>query len=131
MTMEREEREYLAMAKAPSADFQKLAEEYSRAPEAKNDRGELGFIGRDRFVAEFTDPAFAAKEGSIIGPIHTVYGYHVIKVIEKRPGKPLEFNEVEIRARELLRAELTREYASSLRKQAQVVLNPQALAHLQ
>jgi parvulin-like peptidyl-prolyl isomerase len=80
--------EMLKQSKAPGADFQKLAEKNSKDPSAKNNRGDIGVITRDSpFVAAFKDAAFNAKAGEIIGPVKTQFGYHVIKVLEKGPGK--------------------------------------------
>jgi peptidyl-prolyl cis-trans isomerase C len=109
-----------AKAKATDADFQDLAEKYSKDPSAKNNRGDLGFFGRDRMVPEFTDAAFSGKDGEIVGPIKTTYGYHIIFVKEKRMGKPLEFDEVELRVKNDLRQDVTSAYVSNLKKQAKV-----------
>jgi len=93
----------------------------------KNNRGDLGFFGRDKMVPEFTEPAFEAKDGQIIGPIKTQYGYHVIKVIEKKIGKPLDYAEVEYRVRSDLRNEIAQTYVAQLRKQAKVQVDEKAL----
>lgn len=124
---EEKAREILKMAKASDADFQALAEKYSRDPSAKNNRGDLGFFGRDRMVPEFTEAAFAGKEGEIVGPVKTSYGYHIIKVIKKKAGKPMEFDEVENRVKNDMRQEITQSYVSNLRKQAKVQVNDAAV----
>jgi peptidyl-prolyl cis-trans isomerase C len=119
--------EILAMAKAPGADFEALAEKYSKDPSAKNNRGDLGFFGRGQMVAEFTDAAFAGKEGEIVGPIRTSYGYHIIKVIEKKPGKILEYSDVEGRVMSDMQAEVTQAYLDNLRKGAKISVDDKAL----
>lgn len=115
--------EVLKMAKAPNADFQALAEQHSRDPSAKTNRGELGFFPRDRMVPEFTNAAFGAKVGSIVGPVKTDFGYHIIKVLEKKPGKHLNYEEVEAKVREDLKQELVRLYTEGLRNSAKVQVN--------
>ena len=93
---EAEAKRLLEKAKDSKNDFQELAEKFSKDPAAKNNRGDLGYINRRQFVRDFTDAIFDAPEGEITGPVKTTYGYHIIKVIDKKLGKPLEFNEVEV-----------------------------------
>jgi peptidyl-prolyl cis-trans isomerase C len=124
---EEKAREVMKEAKAPGADFQALAEKISIDPSAKNNRGDLGYFGRDRMVSEFTDAAFAAGNGEIVGPVKTAYGYHIIKVIDKKPGKPLAYADVELRVKNELQKQLTENYVGKLRKQAKVEINEKAL----
>jgi parvulin-like peptidyl-prolyl isomerase len=119
--------EILKMAKEPNADFQALAEKYSKDPSAKNNRGDLGFFGRGQMVAEFTDAAFNGKEGEIVGPIRTSYGYHIIKIVEKKPGKVLEYSDVEGRVMSDLQAEVTQKYLEGLRKGSKISVDDKAL----
>lgn len=120
-------KEMLVKARAPDADFQGLAEKHSKDPSAKNNRGDLGFQGRDRFVPEFTEAAFGGSKGDIVGPVKTSYGYHIIKVIDKKLGKPLEFGEVELRVKNEMGQELRQTYVGNLRKQAKIEVNDKAL----
>jgi parvulin-like peptidyl-prolyl isomerase len=120
-------REVAKLVKAEGADFQAIAEKYSKDPSVKNNRGDIGFIGRDRFVPEFTEAAFEAKEGDIVGPIKTSYGYHVIEVVKKRPGKALEYGEVELKVKSDLRQVLAENYVANLRKTAKVKIDEQNL----
>lgn len=127
---ENEAKKMLEMAKDPKNDFQNLAEKYSKDPNAKNNRGDLGFIGHDKVVPEFADAAFQAKEGEITGPIRTAYGYHIIKVIKKLYGKPLEFDEVELRVADTLRQNLIRNFVDSLKPQNKVSVDDVAVEKL-
>lgn len=124
---EEEARKFLKMAQEEGADFQKIAEQHSKDPSAKNNRGDLGFVTRDLFVEDFTDPVFIAKTGSIIGPIKTLYGYHIVKVLDRKAGKHQEYSEVELRVRQALQQELGRKYALELRKEAKLEINEAAL----
>lgn len=119
--------EILKMAQAPNADFQALAEKYSKDPSAKNNRGDIGFFGRDRMVAEFTNAAFSAKDGEIVGPVKTAYGYHIIKVIERKPGKILEYSDVESKVKSDLQQELAATYMTNLRAQAKISIDDKNL----
>lgn len=114
--------EVLKKAKEPNADFQKLAEQFSKDPSAKNNRGDLGYVTRDQFVDSFSDAAFIAKNGDIVGPVQTSYGFHVIKVLDRRVGSQLNFEEVELRVRASLQQRLAYDFVSGLRASAKVEL---------
>jgi len=121
----------LKQAKAPKADFQKLAEKLSKDPSAKNNRGDIGVITRDSpFVEEFKNAAFEGDKGEVIGPIKTLYGYHIIKIVDKQIGKTLDYNEVEMRVKADYKKDLVQDYLVKLRKQAQVSLDDKALNKL-
>lgn len=122
--------EILKSARAEDADFQVLAERYSVDPSAKNNRGDLGYFGRDRMVPEFTEAAFAGEKGQVVGPVKTTYGYHIIKVIDKKMGKPLELSDVEARVRGDLQQELVEGYVGKLRKQAKIQVHDKVLDQL-
>jgi len=127
---EKRAQELLKQAKAAGTDFQELAEKNSKDPSAKNNRGDLGFFGRDRMVAEFADAAFGADEGAVVGPVKTAYGYHVIKVIQKKIGKPLEFSEVELRVQTDLKQEAIAAFVSKLRETAKIQVDDKAVEKL-
>jgi len=55
---------------------------------------DLGDIERGNFVKEFEAAAFSAAPGSVVGPVQTTYGYHVIKVYERKPAGIQTFEEV-------------------------------------
>lgn len=114
-------------AKAQGTDFQALAEKYSQDPSAKNNRGDLGFFGRGQMVKPFTDAAFAGSDGEIVGPIRTAYGYHIIKVVEHKPGKILEYSDVEGQVKSEMQNEETQKFLEGLRKQAKISVNDGAL----
>lgn len=114
-------------AQAKGADFQALAEKHSKDPSAKNNRGDLGFFTRDRMVEEFTSAAFDADKDEIVGPVKTTYGYHVIKVIDKKAGKPMDFGDVEMRVRNDLRQTVIKDYLDKLEKQAKIEVDQKAL----
>lgn len=63
--------------------FEDLAKTYSEDEGSKNSGGELGWFNKGRMVKEFEDACFNAKDGAIVGPVKTNFGYHIIKVIAK------------------------------------------------
>ncbi|EEB36389.1 PPIC-type PPIASE domain protein [Anaerococcus hydrogenalis DSM 7454] len=65
-------------------DFAKLAKEYSKDTANSAKGGDLGYFTKDKMVKEFADKAFAMKKGEISDPVKTSYGYHIIKVEDKK-----------------------------------------------
>lgn len=114
-------REVLRKAQDPKADFQELAEKFSKDPSAKNNRGDIGVVTRDSpFVEEFKNAAFEGQKGQIVGPIKTTFGFHLIKIVDKKMGRPLEYDEVELKVKGEMRDQLIREYVNQLKKAAKV-----------
>jgi parvulin-like peptidyl-prolyl isomerase len=120
--------EVLKLAKAKDADFQALAAKYSRDPSAKNNRGDIGTFGRSApFDPAFMDAAFSGSAGEIVGPVKTSFGYHIIKVVDKKFGKPMTFDEVEMRVKQDLGRTLKDAYISKLKKEAKIQVNESAI----
>lgn len=61
-------------------DFAALAAKHSEEPGAAERGGSLGWFGKGRMVAEFESAAMKAKVGEIVGPVKTMFGYHIVKV---------------------------------------------------
>ncbi|MEZ4462743.1 MAG: peptidylprolyl isomerase [bacterium] len=83
----------LKLAKAKGADFAELAKTNSEGPTAPTG-GDLNFFARERMVPEFSEAAFKAKVGDVVGPVKTQFGYHIIKVTDRRPEQVTSFEEV-------------------------------------
>ncbi|MBP7819979.1 MAG: peptidylprolyl isomerase [Candidatus Methanofastidiosum sp.] len=64
-------------------NFSDLAKKFSQCPSGKKG-GDLGFFSRQKMVKEFEKAAFEGKEGTVVGPIKTQFGWHLIKIIEKK-----------------------------------------------
>jgi peptidyl-prolyl cis-trans isomerase SurA len=68
------------------ADFNELALEYSDDPSAESNRGDLGYFTALQMVQPFEDAAFGLSVGQISEPVLTDYGYHIIKLEDRRPN---------------------------------------------
>ncbi|MDD1769189.1 MAG: peptidyl-prolyl cis-trans isomerase [Methanomassiliicoccales archaeon] len=75
-------RELLVKVKAGES-FSELAKKFSICPSGKKG-GDLGWFGRGQMVREFENAAFDGEKGNAVGPVKTQFGWHLIKVLEKR-----------------------------------------------
>jgi peptidyl-prolyl cis-trans isomerase C len=75
------------------ADFATLAKQKSKDPGAA-DGGDLGYFTKDEMVPEFSDAAFKLDKGQISDPVHTQFGWHIIKVEDKRIKPTPTFDQV-------------------------------------
>ena len=81
--------------------FESAARKYSLSPDAATG-GDLGFFSRNEKISAF-NKAFSLKVGDISLPIKSEYGVHLLKVVEKQPGKKLPFNEAKAQVAKALR----------------------------
>lgn len=89
------------------ADFAELAKANSDDPGSAESGGDLGWAGKGTFVKAFEDALFALKEGEISKPVRSEFGYHIIQLLEIKPGERQPFDVV----RDSLTAELRRQLA--------------------
>jgi len=110
-------------ARRPGVDFIELAKARSEGPSA-GEGGDLGYFRRGVMVPEFEKVAFGLKVGEVSQPIRTKFGWHVIKVEDRRASEVKSFDEVKDQLRErLARGQLekyTERYVQELREQALV-----------
>ena len=78
-------------------DFEKLARDFSEDGSAENG-GDLGFFGAGMMVKEFEETAFATGRGETAAPVKTMFGWHIIKVEDRKR----ENNELQVQARHIL-----------------------------
>ena len=111
-------------------DFGALAKEFSEDPGSKDNGGEYTF-GRGRMVPEFEKAAFEQEIGVVGEPVRTSYGYHILKVLERREAKDVAFEDVEKTILEGLRREAVMEkiqaYVKSLRDTATIEIVEKAV----
>ena len=73
--------------------FEDVAKESSTCPSGANG-GDLGEFGKGQMVKEFEDAAFAAEIGHVVGPVTTQFGYHLIKVEDKKEAEDAKLDDV-------------------------------------
>lgn len=104
-----------AIARAKKEDFTTLAKELSEEPGAAESGGSLGSFTKDRMVPEFADAAFSQKVGTVSAePVKTQFGWHVIKVTDKKPARTVPFDEVKEKLAAYLKSDKQRKAVKDL-----------------
>src|SRR5580700_814292 len=106
-------------------DFAELAKTKSKDPGAA-DGGDLGFFTKDQMVPEFSAVAFALEPGKISDPVKSQFGWHIIKVEEKRNRKPPEFDQVKAQIETYVTRKAQADYVAKLREGAKIERMDQA-----
>lgn len=101
-------------------DFNKIAKEKSSDKASGANGGDLGWFSKEKMVPEFAEAAFKLKKGETSEPIKTTFGWHIIKLEDRRPLQVASFEEM----KESLRAEVTNKsvqtYVEDLLKKADI-----------
>jgi peptidyl-prolyl cis-trans isomerase C len=101
------------------ADFAELAKKKSKDPGA-SDGGDLGFFTKEQMVPEFSAVAFTLEPGKISDPVKSQFGWHIIKVEEKRSRKAPEFEQVKAQIETYVTRKAQADYVAKLREAAKV-----------
>jgi peptidyl-prolyl cis-trans isomerase C len=103
------------------ADFNKLAQEKTTDPSGKTSGGDLGYFTKEDMVPEFADAAFKLKPGEFTEtPVKTQFGWHVIKVEDKRMAKPPTFEQVKPKLGNEMSREIVGDRVKELRLAAKI-----------
>lgn len=119
----REKAEKLRKELAGGADFNELAKGNSTCPSSQKG-GDLGFFGKGQMVPSFEKAAFELKPGEISDVVETQFGYHIIKLTEKKPAETVTFKDAQAKIEEYLKGQKINvavgDYVTEARKTAKV-----------
>ena len=101
-------------------DFAKLAKEDTEDPSGKANGGDLGYFTKDQMVPAFSKVAFELKKGDISGPVKTQFGWHVIKVEDKRLKPPPKFDDVKDQLVNFVQRKAQADLVQKLRAEAKI-----------
>jgi peptidyl-prolyl cis-trans isomerase C len=104
-------------------DFGKMAKELSEDPSAKENSGDLDFFGKEQMVPEFSDAAFAMKKGDISEPVRSSFGFHVIKLTDRKDSETVPLDKVKPRVVAFLKAQKAEALKQEIRQKAEVKIN--------
>jgi len=104
-------------------DFSELAKKVSDCP-SNTKGGDLGYFRRGQMVKPFEDVAFSLKPGEVSGIVETDFGFHIIKVTDKKPGTTMTYEQVKDRLAAMLKKDKVEKetdlYLEKLKKDAKI-----------
>ena len=129
---EQEARDILAQLRAQPGQFEALAKEHSVDTASARNGGDLGFFGRGRMVPEFEEAVFALDQpGDLAEIVNTQYGYHLIRLDERKLGVTRPLDQVRERIRGNLRRDVIKErtarFYADLQKEAAIEIDEEAV----
>jgi peptidyl-prolyl cis-trans isomerase C len=101
-------------------DFSKVASEITEDPSGKANGGDLNYFSKEQMVPEFSDTAFKLDKGQISEPVKTQFGWHVIKVEDKRVKPVPKFEEVKPQIEQYVTRKAQADLVTSLRASAKI-----------
>jgi peptidyl-prolyl cis-trans isomerase C len=101
-------------------DFAKVASDVTEDPSGKANGGDLGYFSKEQMVPEFSDTAFKLEKGQISEPVKTQFGWHVIKVEDKRAKTVPKFEEVKPQIESYVTRKAQAELVTKLRAEAKI-----------
>jgi peptidyl-prolyl cis-trans isomerase C len=101
-------------------DFAALANEFTEDPSGKQNGGDLDYFTKDQMVPEFSAAAFRLEKGQISEPVRTQFGWHVLKVEDKRIRQPPQYEQVKDQLRNIVMRKAQAELIGKLRAEAKI-----------
>lgn len=102
------------------ADFAEVAKENSSDPGSKANGGLLGYFTKGQMVPEFENAVMKLQEGQVSEPVKTAFGWHIIKLEDRRRKEPPTFDEVKDTIMASLVVRLAQEQAAAMRQKAKL-----------
>lgn len=104
------------------ADFAQLAKENSKDPGSKEDGGNLGYFGHGQMVPQFEDIVFKLQKGQVSDPVKTQFGWHLVKLEDRRTKQPPAFEIVKDRIVQSMLLQKAQKSAIELRSKSKIEL---------
>ena len=124
-----------AKAQAKGVDFAKLAREQSEQKETAAKGGDLGWLPENQIIPEIRAAVSRIEKGEVTGPIRSGSGFHIVKLLDKKPASTRTLAEVRdtiVNQMRLRRAqEIERNYIDGMVSRSQVTINQNELSKLQ
>jgi len=102
------------------ADFAEIAKEKSQDPGSAKDGGDLGYFVKANMVPEFADVAFKMYPGQVSNPIKTQFGWHIIKLEDRRSRQVPDFEQVRNQIESFVARRAQTEFVAQLRDTAKI-----------
>lgn len=107
-------------------DFVALAKEHSKDPGSKEDGGNLGYFGHGQMVPQFEEVVFKLAKGDVSDPVKTQFGWHLIKIEDKRMKQPPAFDIVKDRIIQSQLLQKAQQSAVALRSKSKIeIVDPE------
>ena len=108
---------------ADGEDFAAVAKRFSSCPSRKNG-GDLGWFDKGQMVPEFEKAAAALKLGELSDVVESPFGYHIIKVIDRKPADTVKFADVKDKIEDYLKSQKAQkpmsDYVEKIKKEVKV-----------
>jgi peptidyl-prolyl cis-trans isomerase C len=101
-------------------DFAELARQKSKDPGAAAEGGDLGFFSKEQMVPEFAEVAFKLEKGQLSDPVKTQFGWHIIKVEDRRNKPAPDFAQVKDQVEAFVIQKAQADFVSKLRESAKI-----------
>jgi peptidyl-prolyl cis-trans isomerase C len=105
---------------AYGTDFAELAKQHSKDSGSKDQGGDLGYFSKGQMVPQFEEAAFKLQKGEVSQPFETQFGWHIIKVDDKRQGQAVPFEAVKDRIVGAIMHQKAQQIAGDLRAKAKI-----------
>lgn len=129
-----EQAEQIKEGLAAGKDFATLAHDLSHGPEA-DQGGDLGYFARDETMPLFAETCFGLDVGEVSDVVVSDYGFHIFKVVDKKPRRKKSLSQAEEEIRQRLQVErikeMTADYVNNLRQDVEIRINEDVLMEVQ
>lgn len=120
----------MALRARTGEDFAELVAEYSRDPNTAVHGGDLGWVEKGVMVPEVEEAIMKGRPGDIVGPVKSGYGWHVIRIGDRRPAAQLTFEEAANEVVHAMQMDYIEQDLAALRKKYPITINDEALKTL-